>query len=115
MGAMSAPSPNPGLMADSISKIGTAVQMLQTGQIARNWLGFTWIPYEAMDVPAASTYRTAAYCKSAIHFGTGINVKTWVGENTNKRGHPVESYVWMSLGAGRQDELKVVQIDFTNA
>lgn len=29
-GAMSAPSPNPGLMADSLSKIGTAVQMLQT-------------------------------------------------------------------------------------
>lgn len=29
MGAMAPPSPNPGLMADSISKIGTAVQMLQ--------------------------------------------------------------------------------------
>lgn len=29
-GAMTAPSPNPGLMADSLSKIGTAVQMLQT-------------------------------------------------------------------------------------
>lgn len=29
-GSMSAPSPNPGLMADSLSKIGTAVQMLQT-------------------------------------------------------------------------------------
>lgn len=29
-GSMSPPSPNPGLMADSLSKIGTAVQMLQT-------------------------------------------------------------------------------------
>lgn len=29
-GSMSAPSPNPGMMADSLSKIGTAVQMLQT-------------------------------------------------------------------------------------
>ncbi len=29
MGSMSPPTPNPGLMADSFSKIGTAVQMLQ--------------------------------------------------------------------------------------
>jgi hypothetical protein len=92
-----------------------AVQMLQTGQIAKNWLGFTWIPYQALDVPAGGTNRTVAYAKSAVHFGTGINVKTWVGENTAKRGHPVESYVWMSMGAGRQDEKKVVQIDFTTA
>jgi hypothetical protein len=92
-----------------------AVQMLQSGQVARNWLGFTWIPYQGLDVPAGGQNRTVAYAKSAVQYGTGINVKTWVGENTNKRGHPVESYVWMSIGAGRQDEKKVVQIDFTTA
>lgn len=92
-----------------------AVQMLQAGQVAKNWLGFTWVPYQGLDVPAGSTHRTVAYAKSAVQFGTGINMKTWVGENTAKRGHPVESYVWMSMGAGRQDEKKVVQIDFTTA
>jgi hypothetical protein len=89
-----------------------AGRMLENGEVLRNWLGFTWIPYQALDVPAANTARSVAWSRSAVHFGTGIDVKTWVGENTNKRGHPVESYVWMSLGAGRQDEKKVVQIDF---
>ena len=45
--------------------------------------------------------------------GTGINVKTSIGENTQKRGHPTEAYGYMSLGARRQDEKKVITIDFT--
>ncbi len=89
-----------------------AVQMLQTGQIAKNWMGFTWIPYELLDVPAANTARTVAWCKSAVQFGTGIDPGTDVRENKNKRGHPTEVYAWGSFGATRQDERKVVQIDF---
>lgn len=89
-----------------------AVQMLQSGQIAKNWMGFTWIPFQRMRVPAANTARTAAWSKSALQFGTGINVKTDVGENKAKRGHPTEVYAWMSFGAIRQDERKVVQIDY---
>lgn len=89
-----------------------AVQMLQTGQVAKNWMGFTWIPYELLDVPAANTARTVAWCKSGIQFGTGIEVRTDIAENKGKRGHPTEVYGWMSLGAVRQDEKKVVQIDF---
>lgn len=87
-------------------------RMLENGEILRNWLGFTWIPYQNLDAPAANTVRTVAYSRSAVHYGVGIDVKTWVGENTAKRGHPVESYVWMSMGAGRQDDKKVVQIDY---
>ena len=44
----------------------------------------------------------------------GITVKTDIRENTTKRGHPTEVYGWMSFGATRQDEKKVVQIDFAN-
>ena len=91
-----------------------AVQMLQDGKVATNWCGFTWLPYENLDNGAggATERKTAAYAKSAIHLGTGITAKTEVGENKQKRGHPVEAYGWMSLGAGRQDEKKVVTIDF---
>lgn len=91
-----------------------SVQMLQDGKVATNWLGFTWLPYEQLDNGAggATERKTVAYAKSAIHLGTGINAKTEVGENKTKRGHPVEAYGWMSLGAGRQDEKKVVTIDF---
>lgn len=90
------------------------VQMLQTGSLAQKWCGFTWLPYNALDVPAGNTSRTVAWAKSCLQFGTGIDVKTDISENKNKRGHPNEVYGWLSLGATRQDEKKVVQIDFAN-
>jgi hypothetical protein len=89
-----------------------AVQMLQTGKIAQNWMGFTWIPYEGFDVPAGNTARAVGWCKSALQFGTGIDVRTDVDVNKSKRGNPTEVYGWLSLGATRQDERKVVQLDF---
>lgn len=92
-----------------------AVQMLQEGKVASNWLGFSWIPYEQLDAGAggAGERKTVAWAKSGVDMGTGINVKTTIGENTQKRGHPTEAYGYMSLGAGRQDEKKVITIDFT--
>lgn len=90
------------------------VQMLQTGALAGKWCGFNWIPYNALDVPAGNTSRTVAWAKSCLQFGTGIDVRTDVDVNKTKRGHPTEVYGWLSLGATRQDEKKVVQIDFAN-
>lgn len=91
-----------------------AVQMLQSGKVAENWMGFTWVPYQALDNGAggAPEARTVAWAKSGVEIGVGINFKTDVSENKAKRGHPTEAYGWLSLGAGRQDEKKVVAIDF---
>jgi len=94
-----------------------ATQMLQAGEIARNWLGFTWVPYQALDNGAGGALeaRTVAWAKSGVEMGMGINFKTDVSENKNKEGHPTEAYAWLSLGAGRNDEKKVVAIDFLRA
>jgi hypothetical protein len=94
-----------------------ATKMLQAGQVAENWCGFTWVPYELLDVGAGggTDRRTVAWAQSGIQFGTGIDVRTDVDTNKNKRGHPTEVYGWLSLGATRQDEKKVVAIDFTAA
>jgi hypothetical protein len=88
-----------------------SLRMLENGDIV-SWGGFEWVPYESMDAPAANTLRTVAWQSTAVHYGTGINVKTDIGENKNKRGHPTEVYGWFSQGATRQDEKKVVQIDY---
>ena len=88
-----------------------AVRMLEAGEMA-NWCGFTWIPYEELDVPAANVARTVAWTSTAVHYGTGIEVKTDVSENKAKRGHPMEVYGVLSIGAVRENEQKVVQIDF---
>ncbi len=92
-------------------------QMLQTGGVAENWLGFTWVPYQALDNGAggAAEARTVAWAKSGVEVGMGLNFKTHVSENTQKRGHPTEAYGWLSLGAGRQDEKKAVVVDFLRA
>jgi hypothetical protein len=91
-----------------------AIQMLQTGSIAGKWMGFNWIPYNALDVPSANVSRTVAWAKSSLQFGTGIDAKTDVDQNKAKRGNPTEVYGWMSFGGVRQDDRKVVQIDFAN-
>jgi hypothetical protein len=88
-----------------------AVRMLENGEVT-NWCGFDWIPYEDLDVPSANVARTVAWSSTAVHYGTGIEPKTDVSENKAKRGHPMEVYGVLSLGATRQDEKKVVQIDF---
>ena len=91
-----------------------AVQMLQSGKVAENWMGFTWVPYQALDNGAGggTEARTVAWAKSGVEIGMGLNFKTDVSENKAKRGHPTEAYGWLSLGAGRQDEKRVVAIDF---
>jgi hypothetical protein len=86
-----------------------AVQMLQEGKVSTNWMGFTWIPYERL-TKVGLVFSAAAWCKSGIHFGTGFEEGT-VGRREDKKG------LWQvsmsaSYGAGRQDEVKVVQIDF---
>ena len=94
-----------------------AIQMLQAGKVATNWMGFTWIPYNLLDAGASggTDKKTVAWAKSALQFGTGLDAKTDVDVNKAKRGHPTEVYGWLSLGAVRQDESKVVTIDFSNA
>lgn len=85
-----------------------AVQMLQNGKVAHNWMGFTWIPYQFAAV--SSVYYAMAWAKSAIHFGKGYEEG-----NVTRRGDKKDLYqvsMAASYGAGRQDEKKVVEIAF---
>lgn len=86
-----------------------AGQMLQSGQLAGNWMGFKWIPYEGLTV-AGSVYSTVAYSKEAVHFGRGFEEGDVAQRKDKKNTWQVS--LAASYGAGRQDEKKVVQIDF---
>lgn len=86
-----------------------AGQMLQQGKVAGQWMGFTWIPYEPLFL-SASTYYAYAWCKSGVHFGTGYEEG-----NVTRRGDKKDAWqvsYGASYGAGRQDEAKVVEIQF---
>lgn len=86
-----------------------SVNMLQNGAVAQKWMGFTWIPYERLN-KVSTVFTTVAWAKSGIHFGKGYEEG-----NVTRRGDKKD--LWQvsmaaSYGAGRQDEAKVVQIDF---
>lgn len=99
------------IMADTTltSADWMAVKMLQSGKIAENWMGFTWVPYQRLN-KAGAVFSAVAWAKSGIHFGRGYEEG-----NVTRRGDKKD--LWQvsmaaSYGAGRQDEFKVVQLDF---
>lgn len=86
-----------------------AGKMLQEGNVAGKWLGFTWIPFERTSV-AGAVHTTVAYAKSALHFGTGYEEGD-VTKRADKK-NTWQTSMAGSYGAGRQDEKKVVSISF---
>lgn len=86
------------------------MEMLQDGAVATNWLGFTWIPYEALDING-STVTTIAWSNSAAHFGTGYDYDVDIGVRRDKN-NTIQISVKSSYGAGRANEKKVVAIEF---
>ncbi|ECP4282894.1 hypothetical protein FZR31_23850 [Salmonella enterica] len=93
-----------------------AVKMLQEGAVSSKWLGFNWLAYEKLDSatagnPAVTTKTAAAWCKSAVHFGTGAEYNVDIGPRRDKN-NTIQISVDASYGAGRANEKKVVAIDF---
>ncbi|WP_186119573.1 phage capsid protein [Burkholderia gladioli] len=87
-----------------------AVQMLQDGKLSGKWLGFNWVPYEALNT-VSTVKTTVAYAKSCAQFGVGMNRDIDIGPRRDKR-NAIQIYIGESYGAVRTDELKVVTIDY---
>lgn len=86
-----------------------AVKMLQEGAVNGKWMGFNWVPYEAL---TGTTTKTAvAYTKSAAHVGMGQGIVTDIGPRRDKR-NLIQIYAAMSLGSVRVNEQKVVTVDY---
>jgi hypothetical protein len=86
-----------------------AVKMLQEGDIKGKWMGFNWVPYEALT--GTTTKTTVAWAKSGVHIGTGKNVTTDIGPRRDKK-MLIQIYVALSLGSVRVNEYKVVTTDY---
>ncbi|AQG98585.1 hypothetical protein A9R05_06860 [Burkholderia sp. KK1] len=87
-----------------------SVQMLQEGRLAGKWLGFNWIPYEALKT-VSTVKTTVAYARSSTQFGTGLNREIDIGPRRDKK-NATQIYIAESYGAVRTDEKKVVTIDY---
>lgn len=87
-----------------------ATKFLQEGDVAGKWMGFMWIPFEAIDPVSSSTYYTVAWAKSAIHLGEGF-VEGRVDRRPDKK-NLYQTTINCSMAAGRQDEKGVVEIAY---
>lgn len=87
-----------------------AVKMLQDGDVSGKWMGFKWEPYERLKING-STATTAAWAKSAVHFGTGF-VEGKASRRADKKDLMQVSMA-ASHGAVRVWEIGVVAIEFT--
>lgn len=86
-----------------------SVKMLQEGDVSRNWMGFSWIPFNGIS-KVVNDYFTIAWAKSGIHFGKGYEEG-----NVTRRGDKKDAWqvsMGASYGAVRQDEKKIVEISF---
>ena len=86
-----------------------AVKMLQDGDVSSKWMGVEWVPYEAIQL-SGSTYSTVMWAKSGVHFGRGYEEG-----NVTRRGDKQDAWqvsMAASYGAVRNDEEKVVEIQF---
>jgi hypothetical protein len=86
-----------------------AVQMLQAGTLKGKWCGFEWIPYQGLN-KVGSVFSAMAWTKTAIHFGRGYE-EGKVSPRPDKKD-ATQTSMAASYGAGRQDDKKVVQLDF---
>jgi hypothetical protein len=85
-----------------------AGQMLQSGTLKGQWMGFNWIPSERF--PKVSTSRfLPAWAKSGVTLGIGKDTTTKVGEDPGK-GFNTRVYAKQAIGAVRSEEVKVVEI-----
>jgi len=88
-----------------------AVKMLQEGNVSGKWMGFNWVPYEALSL-AAGAKTAVAWAKSGCHVGTGAVPMVDIGPRRDKR-NLTQIYVALSIGSVRVNEYKVVTIDYT--
>ena len=85
------------------------VKAFQEGDINRKWAGFTWIPYEQLQL-VGGTYTTVAFTRSSCHYGTGF-VEGSAGRRKDKK-NLMQVDMAGSVGAVRVEENKVVLVQF---
>lgn len=91
---------------------GGDMPVLKEGKIAR-FLGINFIHTElaaATAQQASGDVLLACWAKSGMHLGVWNDITTSISKRNDLSGEPWQSYVYMTAGATRLEEEKVVQI-----
>lgn len=83
--------------------------VLVDGKITR-FLGFDFVHSELFQLDSSSYRRIPVWAKSGMHLGIWNDVVTDIDKRKDLTGHPWQAYVYMTMGATRLQEEKVVEI-----
>ena len=88
--------------------------VLQDGKI-RRFLGIDFIHCERLDVDGSSYRRVPIWAKSGMHLGIWNDITTDISQRKDLKGLPFQSYVYMTAGATRLEEEKIVEVKCSEA
>lgn len=95
--------------AQVVSRDYNDVLVLKEGKVQR-FLGFEFIHTELVTNNATPYRMIPCWAKSGVHLGVWDEIKTDVTQRKDLAGLPWQVYVYMTCGATRTEEKKVVRI-----
>jgi hypothetical protein len=76
----------------------------------KSFLGMNIVHSERLDVDASSYRRCPVFAKSGMHLGIWNDITSDISQRKDLRGLPFQAYIYMSVGATRLQEEKIVEI-----
>lgn len=83
--------------------------VLVDGRLSK-FLGMNFVHCERLDLDGSSYRRVPVFAKSGMHLGIWNDITTDISQRKDLKGLPFQSYVYMTAGATRLEEKKVVEI-----
>lgn len=75
-----------------------------------SFLGINFVHCERLGIDGSSYRRVPVFAKSGMHMGIWNDVTTDISQRKDLKGHPFQAYVYMTAGATRLEEKKVMEI-----
>jgi hypothetical protein len=75
-----------------------------------SFLGINFVHSERLDTDGSSYRRVPVFAKSGMHLGIWNDITTDISQRKDLKGLPFQSYVYMTVGATRLEEEKIVEI-----
>lgn len=83
--------------------------VLVDGRI-KSFLGMNIVHSERLDTDGSSYRRVPVFAKSGMHLGIWNDITTDISQRKDIRSLPFQAYVYMTVGATRLEEEKIVEI-----
>jgi len=74
------------------------------------FLGMNFVHCERLDLDGNSYRRVPVFAKSGMHLGIWNDITTDISQRKDLKGLPFQSYVYMTCGATRLEEQKIIEI-----